>query len=298
MKTIAIIGPTASGKSDLALRIAQHRGAVILSLDSLSLYREIDIASAKPSPKELETVPHYGVDVLNPDQPFNVKTFIALYHEAREAAEAAEASLIIVGGTSFYLKVLIDGMSEIPEISQAVQERSETMLRDQAGAHALLSHVDPKTMQKIDPNDRYRTEKMLHLYLQTDTPPSAWFAAHPPRPILTSCDLYEIDMPREMVRQRIALRTKKMIKAGLVDEIRGLDARYGRSPQAMKAIGVVEVLQYLDGEITLEAMQELITTHTGQLAKRQQTFNRGQFADKVSTDAESIFQMINGRDLP
>lgn len=292
MKTIAIIGPTASGKSDLALRIAQHLGGIILSLDSLSIYREIDIASAKPSPKELATVPHFGVDVLNPDQPFNVKTFIALYHEAREAA--ADAPLIIVGGTSFYLKVLIDGMSEIPEISAEVRGRSETMLRDQAGVHALLSRVDPQTMQKIDPNDRYRTEKMLHLYLQTDTPPSAWFAAHPPRPILTSCDLYEIDMPREMVRQRIALRTKKMIEAGLVDEVLELDARYGRTPQAMKAIGIVEVLQYLDGEITLEAMQELITTHTGQLAKRQQTFNRGQFANKVSADAESIFQTIKG----
>ncbi len=292
MKTIALIGPTASGKSDLALRAAAATGARILSLDSLSIYRGIDIASAKPTPEERGGIIHYGIDVLNPDEPFDVTTFIALYREARADCEAAGVPLIIVGGTSFYLKTLFEGISETPPPDAQILRRVRDMMRDQRAAYAYLCDVDPKGMAKIEAGDRYRTEKMLTIYLQSGTPPSVWFAAHPPLPVLTGCALFNIDVPRELLRERITRRTHKMLASGLIDEVARLEQRYGRAPHPMKAIGIIEVLDYFDGKSNNEEMTQAVITHTAQLAKRQQTFNRNQFASKTSLPLEALYDPI------
>lgn len=292
MKTIAIIGPTASGKSDLAIAAAHASGARILSLDSLSIYRHIDIASAKPTPQARGGIVHYGIDVLDPDAPFNVATFIELYRHARAECDAAGVPLIIVGGTSFYLKALMDGISETPTTDTSTRNKIEAMMRDLPAAYALLCSVDPVTMRNIASNDRYRIEKMLTLYLQSGIAPSEWFRAHPPRPILTDCPLFEIDVARDLLRERIARRTHKMIETGLIDEVAALERRYGRAPNPMKAIGIVEVLAYLDGKVDKDAMTQQIVTHTAQLAKRQQTFNRTQFAEKTLRPSTALLDAI------
>ena len=138
MKEIAIIGPTASGKSDLALEAAKRHNAYILSIDSLSIYKEIDIASAKPSMNELEQVKHYGINVLNPNEHFSVATFIQFYKKALSAAIKNSKNLIIVGGTGFYLKSLISGLSEIPKITESTKIEAETLLKDLDQAYNLL----------------------------------------------------------------------------------------------------------------------------------------------------------------
>jgi len=281
MKIIAVIGPTASGKSDLAIAAARTSGARILSLDSLAIYKEIDIASAKPTPQERDGIVHYGIDVLRPDEPFSVTTFIDLYRTAHRACEAAGVPLIIVGGTSFYLKTLFEGISETPATEEAIRREVAALMRDQRAAYARLRSADPAAAARIDPNDRYRTEKMLTIYLQTGSAPSAWFAAHPPQPLLADCPLFEIDVARDVLRERIALRTVKMLASGLIDEVAGLERRYGRAPHPMKAIGIIEVLAYLDGRTDKTEMTGQIVTHTAQLAKRQQTFNRSQFPSKT-----------------
>jgi len=291
MKELAIIGPTASGKSDLALRLARECGGIILSIDSLSVYRGIDIASAKPSRDELALVPHYGIDVLDPDAAFGVTLFFDCYREAREAALRSGRHLIIVGGTSFYLKSLITGLSPAPEIGEATRERADALLRDQAAAYALLRDADAVYMSQIEPTDRYRTEKMLHLYLETGQTPTEWFAAHPPVPVVEApLGVYEIAVERAVLRERIALRTQKMVDAGLIDEVARLEQRYGRAPNSMKAIGIIEVLEYFDGLVAREQMMENIITHTAQLAKRQQTFNRNQFVEKRVLEPEALFE--------
>lgn len=292
METYAIIGPTASGKSDLAVRIAEALDAEILSLDSLSIYKQIDIASAKPTPGECRGILHYGIDLLAPDEAFSVATFIDLYRDAKAASESHGKPLVIVGGSSFYLKALIEGISEVPPPDGETLHRAETLLRDLKSTHAMLSKIDPQTMRKIAPADRYRIEKMLLLYLQSGAAPSEWFAAHPPQPVLTDFTLYEIAMARDVLRERIRVRTGKMVDAGLIDEVAGLERRYGRAPNAMKAIGIVEVLDFLDGKCTKAEMTEQITTHTAQLAKRQQTFNRNQFPMKKSLGAEEIYTAL------
>lgn len=292
MKQLAIIGSTASGKSDLALQAALKHNAIILSIDSLSIYKEIDIASAKPCIDELACVKHFGIDVLSPNETATVFTFIDEYHKAYEYAKLHEKNLIIVGGSSFYLKSMLDGLSYVPPISDETKKRSRQMLQNLHETHTFLSQLDPQTMIKITPTDSYRLEKMLHLYLETNTPPSQWFAQHPPTPIITHCSVLNISIERSVLRERIAKRTHKMITMGLIDEVARLEQTYGRSPNSMKAIGVIEALEFLDGKINKERLLNDITTHTSQLAKRQQTFNTNQFELYANTSVEELEQAI------
>lgn len=288
MKQLAIIGPTASGKSDLALSLATRHNALILSIDSLSIYREIDIASAKPSHEELSQADHFGVNVLAPSETASVFTFIDEYYRAFSTATQQGKNLIIVGGSSFYLKSMIDGLSTIPKISDDVRLETQIRLKNLEEAHRFLSDVDPQTMAKITPNDAYRIEKMLHLTLQTKTPPSLWFKEHPPVPIIQNCPILNIDVDRTLLRERIALRTHKMVTQGIIDEVAELERLYGRAPNSMKAIGIVETLEFLDGKINTQKLLEEISTHTAQLAKRQQTFNAHQFTLTASGSVENL----------
>lgn len=293
MKQIAIIGPTASGKSDLAIEMALKHNAYILSIDSLSIYKEIDIASAKPTVDELAKVRHFGIDVLYPDEHFSVAIFIELYHKVVDEARKDGKNLIIVGGTSFYLKSLTSGLSELPKYTQATLEKVEKMLLDLPAAYAYLVNIDGNYMQAIEATDAYRIEKMLLLVIESKMSPTAWFAAHPPKPVIEALDIFNIDVEREVLRQRIVKRTHKMTEAGLIDEVAMLEHKYGRNHNAMKAIGIIEVLEYLDGACSKEAMVEHIITHTAQLAKRQQTFNRTQFPAAVSAELDALPRLID-----
>ncbi|MGZ5208375.1 MAG: tRNA (adenosine(37)-N6)-dimethylallyltransferase MiaA [Sulfuricurvum sp.] len=288
MKQLAIIGPTASGKSDLALALALQHNALILSVDSLSIYREIDIASAKPSREELSQVEHFGINVLAPSETASVFTFIDEYHRAFSTATQQDKNLILVGGSSFYLKSMIEGLSSIPEISEDVRFETIIRLQNLVEAHRFLSDIDPQTMAKITPNDTYRIEKMLHLTLQTKTPPSVWFKEHPPVAIIQNCPILNIDVDRTLLRERIALRTEKMVVQGIIDEVAELERLYGRVPNSMKAIGIIETLEFLDGKINRQKLLEEILTHTAQLSKRQQTFNAHQFMLTASGNVEDL----------
>ena len=293
MKQLAIIGSTASGKSDLALTLAQNCNALILSIDSLSIYQEIDIASAKPSKEELCLVEHFGINRLSPATNASVVTFIDEYKHAGHQASEQGKNLIIVGGSSFYLKSMIEGLSPIPDFSSDTLQKAKEMLLDLSQTHELLSRIDPVSMAKITPGDAYRIEKMLLIYLQTAFPPSKWFTLNPPRPVIAECPVLDLKIERDVLRQRIALRTEKMIASGLIDEVAELERRHGRAPNSMKAIGIIETLGYLDGKMSKEELHELITIHTAQLAKRQQTFNANQFALASSGSADELFTIAS-----
>lgn len=290
MKELALIGPTASGKSDLALKLALENDAYILSLDSLSLYKEIDIASAKPSKEELNLVKHFGVDLITPDQEFSVGTFAKVYQALKKQCEDEAKNLVIVGGSSFYLRTLLQGLSAIPEYTLQTQIRVQELLQDLPSAHRFLYETDPVYMENIDPNDRYRIEKMLLIRVETGLSPTAYFEQNPPQPIIQELPVYEIDVERPYLKERIILRTQKMIDLGLIDEICSLEQKYTRSPNALKAIGIIEVFDYLDGRVTIEEMKEQIIMHTAQLAKRQQTFNRTQFSSRKLLTADDIYK--------
>lgn len=292
IKQLAIIGPTASGKSDLAIKIAKKIDAYILSIDSLSIYKEIDIVSAKPSQKELSSIKHFGINILDPDEYFSVDIFIDLYKEVVLECKKESKNLIIVGGTSFYLKSLIQGLSRVPKIDKELAKLVESKLKNLKKCYEFLNKIDSDYMQKISSNDSYRVEKALLIYEASGLTPSEWFRQNPPEPIIQNLDIYNIDVDRATLRNRITKRTSKMLELGLIDEVCRLEKKYTRAPHSMNSIGVVEVLEYLDGNINLDEMLESISTHTAQLAKRQQTFNRTQFRDIISEPLEKLEETI------
>ena len=288
MKQLAIIGPTASGKSDLAIKIAKKIDAYILSIDSLSIYKEINIVSAKPSRDELESVKHFGINVLNPDEYFSVDIFISLYKDVLKQCKKDSKNLIIVGGTSFYLKSLLQGLSTLPPINETIKENVKQKLKNLEECYHFLHDIDPTYMQKISLHDNYRIEKALLIYEASKITPTEWFKQNPPKPIIEDLVVFNIDVERKILRERIKKRTQNMLTNGLIDEVCFLEQKYTRLPHSMKSIGIVEVLDYLDAKVNLDEMLENIATHTAQLAKRQQTFNRTQFEGIVSASLENL----------
>lgn len=292
IKQLAIIGPTASGKSDLAIKIAKKINAYILSIDSLSIYKGIDIVSAKPSPGELNSVKHFGINMLYPNEYFSVDIFINLYKDVLLTCKKDKKNLIIVGGTSFYLKSLIQGLSATPEISQEISLHVQTKLKNLEKCYDFLSALDIEYMQNISPNDSYRIEKALLIYEASKIIPTEWFRQNPPKQIIENIEIYNIDVDRKILRERIVKRTHNMLKLGLIDEVCRLEKEYSRLPHSMNSIGIVEVLEYLDDKVSKEEMLENISTHTAQLAKRQQTFNRTQFTGITHAPLEELERII------
>lgn len=279
-KELAIIGTTASGKSALALELAQRFEAKILSLDSLAIYREIDIASAKPTSQELCAVKHYGIDVIAPDENFSVGEFFKIYELAKLEATLQDVPLIITGGSGFYLRSMLNGLSpDVPKCD--VPSNTEI--------YALAERIDPTFAMKFSQNDSYRLEKWYQIYVHTNEVPSAWLAQNTSEPMIKNLDIFEILWQTSDLRERIKVRTKDMLQKGLLDEAQTLFARYGRTPKAFASIGLKECGQYFDGEISsIDELEMLISTHTAQLAKRQRTFNRSQFAKRAIGDIAQI----------
>jgi len=274
---IALIGPTASGKSDLAIEFALKYGYEILSLDSLSIYKEVNIASAKPSKEELDLVKHYGINEIYPNEKFDVMKFIEIYEKLKDK------KIIIVGGTSFYLKAMLTGISQMPKVSEEVKK--EALKYD----WEFLNKIDSEYASKIKPQDSYRVSKAIEIYLATNQPPLIYFKENPPKPIIENCKIYEIAVDRTILRERISKRTEKMLQIGLIDEVSYLEAKYrDRTLPVLKAIGIKEVLDYFNGTYDKKLLQEKIIINTARLAKRQQTFNKTQFSNKISLPLDEL----------
>lgn len=289
MKEIAILGATASGKTALSIDLAEKLNANILSLDSLSIYKEIDIASAKPTKEERGDIPHFGIDEIKVNEPFNVTIFFDLYKNAKQLSIKNNKNLIIVGGTSFYLKSMIEGISPKPTISKKTKQKLKESLKD---GYNIISQIDKEYALKISKNDSYRIEKWLEIYYETKEIPSEYFKKNKKEPIIDDIKLFEIDIPKDILRQRIVTRTNLMIKSGLIDEVCYLEKTYSRIPNPMKAIGIKETLDFLDGKITKKELQEQISIHTAQLAKRQKTFNQTQFKEHFKGSVNEIKNKI------
>lgn len=258
---LAIIGTSASGKSDVANALADEFKAVILSLDSLCVYNEINIASAKPDITGLE---YFGINLLSITQHFNVALFFDEYKRAKNRALELDKPLIIVGGTSFYLKALMSGLS------QRVKEQDIKLNND--AIYELMKKVDLRA--KISPNDTYRLKKWLNIYEQTGQIPSEFLQNSLQEPLIKELEIYELVVDKEILRKRVEFRTQNMLKTGLIEEARDLFARFSADLKPLNSIGLKETRLFLQGLISKDELFTLITTHTMQLAKRQRTFNK------------------------
>ncbi|MBK2000033.1 MULTISPECIES: tRNA (adenosine(37)-N6)-dimethylallyltransferase MiaA [Campylobacter] len=277
---IAIIGTTASGKTHLANLLAKNFDAVILSLDSLCVYKEINIASAKPSKEELENFHYFGINLISVNEHFNVDLFIKEYQKAKEFAKLKNLPLIITGGTGFYLKTMIDGLS------QKIEEIKTDLSNDEI--YSLICKIDPDF--KIEKNDTYRLRKWLSIYEITKEIPSIFLKQTRKQGILKNIEIYEIIWERNLLRDRIKIRTEKMLKNGLLEEAKELFSKFHHDTKALNCIGLKECKEYLNGKISLNELENLITTHTAQLAKRQRTFNKK--FQSVSLNFNEAFEFL------
>lgn len=272
---IIVAGPTASGKSGLAMAIAQHlrnfRPAVILSADSRQVYREFDIGTAKPSVADRQAVPHRLVDICEPTETLTV----ADYQQRAQSAIAqihqkAEQSPLLVGGTGLYINAIARGL-KIPRVPPDTGLRSQLTDLGQPHCYDLLKQIDTQATQRIHPNDQVRTLRALEVFYVTGRTISSQQGEDPPDyPILyigLACDA-------EALRQRIATRTHQMIEAGFETEVTRLIEKYGSDLPLLKTLGYAEMQQHIAGEFSLESAIEQIVQHTCQFAKRQRTWFR------------------------
>lgn len=281
----AIIGTTASGKSALAIKIARKFNLKIFSLDSLSVYKGIDIASAKPCSADLQAICHYGINVLNPSQKCNAGIFLNLLREILKRENPQK--MLIVGGTSFYLKSIIEGLSITPKVSEIALRFIDKIAQNKAQSYALLQRIDKDFADKISASDSFRITKGLQIYFATHQSPSAFFAQNPRQKLPFNIKIFELIKERETLRKDIEIRTERMFESGLIDEVRSLRQNFPHS-QALKAIGIKEIIAFLEGKTTQDDAKCAIIKNTMALAKRQRTFNRTQFGEIPHLDAQSL----------
>lgn len=291
-KLIVICGATATGKSSLALSLAQRLNSVILSADSRQVYREFDIGTAKPNIVEQKSVPHYLIDICEP-------TAIMTLADYQEQAQALIASLdvktiFLVGGTGLYIRSIVQGM-KIPRVSPQPDLRSQLESLGQVQLYQILQQVDAIAAQKIHAHDLVRTLRALEVYYTTGIPISAQQGENPPDyPILQIC----LDSDAEHLDVRIRQRTEQMIANGLVAEVEYLCQKYGTDLSLLNTLGYQEIKQYLAGELSLDEAKELIVLHTRQFAKRQRTWFRQapnlEYVNMNNSDLlASVWQRIN-----
>jgi tRNA dimethylallyltransferase len=272
-RIFVILGPTASGKTALALAVAERIGAEILSVDSMQVYRGMDVGTAKPSADEQRRVRHHLIDVVEPSQPFAVSRFVEQADAVIADAGARGVPLVATGGTPMYYKALFEGLFDGPGTDLAVRERLNA--EPLADLHALLLAVDPDAAARIHGNDRRRLVRALEVYELTGRPISSFqtdWTAGTHRHMATWFGLL---WDKDALNRRINARVKAMVAAGWVDETRALLARYGTLSQtAAEATGYHELIEHLAGRMLLDDAIEQIKIATRQLAKRQMKWFR------------------------
>ena len=289
---IVICGATASGKSGLALEIAKRLNSVIISADSRQIYHEFDIGTAKPSIAEQKLIPHYQIDICEPTETLTLAEYQQQTQAIIKQQQENNGLPLLVGGTGLYLDAITKGL-KIPRVSPQPELRSQLSNLGQTQIHAWLSQIDPIAAQKIHFNDQFRTLRALEVFYVTGIPISAQQGENPPDyPVLQiglDCDVAVLD-------KRITTRTRQMVEAGLVEEVKYLCDKYGELP-LLNTLGYAEIKQYLAGDLNLEEAIALIVTHTRQFAKRQRTwFRKNQqikWFDNTNPDlVEGVWQKI------
>lgn len=271
-----LTGPTASGKSSVGVELAERLGAEIVSMDSMALYRGMDIGTAKPSVCQRQRVPHHLLDILEPHEEYSLAQYVAAAHQAVEAIRQRGRQVLFVGGTPLYLKALLRGMFQGPPADpQLRQQLADEQRRFGPGhLHRRLAAVDPLAASRLHPNDHRRLIRALEVYTKTGRPISDFqqqFAA----PKASSPRVFVLHWPRRELYGRIDQRVEAMFRAGLVDEVRRLaSGPLPLSPTARQALGYREVLDHLAGRYDLPTTLERVKTHTRQFAKRQGTWFR------------------------
>jgi tRNA dimethylallyltransferase len=276
---VVLLGPTASGKTGLALEAAAASGASILSMDSMLVYRGMDVGTAKPTPQERARVPHHLIDLVGPEERYDVQRYLADFGEADATVAAEGGRALVVGGTGFYLQALVHGVFDGPPVDADVRARLEARAEAEGSPalHAELSGVDAASADRIHPNDRKRVVRALEVWEQTGRPLSDWQTEwgwtgeeRPGRPRR----LIGLRRPEADLDARIGARTRAMLDAGWVEEARRIRDGSGFGPTAIQALGYREALAVADGQLTRDEAEERIAQRTRRFARKQGTWLR------------------------
>lgn len=279
VRPVAVVGPTASGKTAAAVELAGRIEAEIISADSMAVYLGMNIGTAKPTAQERRGVPFHMIDVVPPDEPFTVADFQDRAVKLVDELLAERRVPLIVGGTGLYIRAVIDGLNiPGPGPNQEFRERLEKTAAEQGSGylHEQLARIDPVTAARLHPNDAKRIIRALEVYEQSGVPMSeAIEQTKPPTPRYPDAVLLGLTMDREKLYRRIEDRVDEQIRMGLVEEVRGLLAKgYDVDLPAMQGLGYKEIAGYLKGDYDLATAVDLLKRNTRRFAKRQYTWFR------------------------
>ena len=296
MKAVYLLGPTASGKSAIALALAERLPAEIVSVDSAQVYRGMDIGTAKPDPATLARVPHHLVDILDPTESYSAGRFRADAERAIAAIERRGRLPIVAGGTMLYFRALMGGLAELPPAQPQVRAHIEARAAEQGWPrlHAELARLDPGSAARIEPTDAQRIQRALEVHYHTGRP----LSEHHREATAAPADIEALALSlepseRAVLHQRIAQRFRAMLEAGLVEELEALRARFALQAglPSMRTVGYRQAWETLEGlapAVTLEARG---TAATRQLAKRQLTWLRA-MGEKPGTHPVERFDAL------
>ncbi len=281
IRTVSVLGPTASGKTGLAVRLAKALGGEVVSCDSMQLYRGMDIGTAKPSPEEMQGIPHHLISVRDPGDPYSAAAFredaVRLTGEIRARGRLP----ILAGGTMLYFKAFEEGLSGLPETTPEIRSRVNAMIAEQGlpQVRSWLREFDPESWERLSPNDTQRIGRACEVYLMTGRSLTSLIKSQPRPECPFRLKRFALlpDPERRLLRPLIQERFEMMLREGLEEETRRLFLRGDLNPElpALRSVGYRQMWQYLAGEVSFEEMKSRAVIATCQLAKRQMTWIRG-----------------------
>ncbi len=269
-KLIVILGPTGSGKTSLAVKLAKQFNGEIISADSRQIYQEMNIGTAKATKKEMAGVPHYLIDIIKPNQEFTLAQFKKQAVKIIQDVQKRNKLPFLVGGTGLYIQAIVDNL-QIPEVKPDKKLRAQLEKKTNQDLYNQLKKLDPRALKTIELNNKRRLIRALEVCLTTKKP----FSQQKQKGAQLF-DILQIGLKpdKEILENKINQRVEQMIKAGLVNEVKRLIKKYGLKPYSMSGIGYQEITSYLQDKTTLEQAKELIKIHTRQYARRQLTWFR------------------------
>jgi tRNA dimethylallyltransferase len=276
-KAVALFGPTGVGKTALSLKLAQISNAQIISVDSMQVYRYMDIGTAKILPNEQNGIVHHLIDVVNPDEPFTAGDFKRFSEDKIIDIAKQGKTPLLVGGTGFYFSTLINGIVEIPKIDEELRERLRSLLekRGKEWIFRMLEIIDYELSLKLSMNDSQRVLRGLEVFFGTGRKLSDYYKEERNNLDYVSYLKIALNIPRDLLYERINRRVDVMIEAGLENEVRKLlEMGYTRNDWGMKGIGYVEFLDYFDGKCSFQEAVDKIKQNSRHYAKRQLTWFR------------------------
>lgn len=278
-----IVGPTASGKTELAVRLAERWGGEIVSADSVQIYRHFDVGSGKPTPDELARAPHHLVGALDPLAAVDAATFAEMAGAAIADVRARGRVPIVCGGTFLWVRALVHGLAESPPADEAIRaaHRARAEIEGRAALHRELAEIDPASAAELSPNDLVRVSRALEVFALSGVRRSEWHARHAFRTKRFEARLYGVAREREEIDRRIRARVSGWLAQGWIDEVEALRQRGYADARAMGSVGYRQVCAHLDGELARGDLEDAIVRATRIFVRRQRTWLRDEPVDYV-----------------